>query len=57
MGVDADYTIEKKLFWIRPHAKSVFEMCFKNESLDIAIWMTALKQSTTRFLGLRNITR
>jgi len=25
-------------------------MCFKNESIDIAIWMTALKQSTTRFL-------
>lgn len=50
MGADADYTIEKKLFWIHPHAKSFFEMCFKNESLDIAIWTTALKQSTTRFL-------
>ena len=54
MGADADYTIEKKLFWIHPHAKSFFEMCFKNESLDIAIWTTALKQSTT---SLRNITR
>ncbi len=50
MGADVDYTIEKKLFWIHPHAKSFFEMCFKNESLDIAIWTTALKQSTTIFL-------
>ena len=50
MGADADYTIENKLFWIHPHAKSFFEMCFKNESLYIAIWTTSLKQSTTRFL-------
>ena len=43
MGAVADYKIEKNSFWIHPHAKSFFEMCFKNESLDIAIWMTALK--------------
>lgn len=43
MAADADYTIEKKLFWIHPHAKTFFEMSFKNESLDIAIWTTALK--------------
>lgn len=40
----------KKIFWIHPHAKSFFEICFRNESLDIAIWMTALKQRTRRFL-------
>lgn len=50
MGADANHKIEKKLFWIHPQAKSFFEMCFKNESLDIAIWMTDLKQNTTRFL-------
>ena len=50
MGADVDYTIEKKLFWIHPHAKEFFEMCFKNEYLEIAIWMTALKESTTRVL-------
>ena len=50
MGADADYTIEKKLFWIHPHAKTFFHMCFKNEYLDITIWTTALKQSTTRVL-------
>ena len=47
MGTDADYIIEKKLFWIHPHAKTFFEMCFKNEYFEIAIWMTTLKQNTT----------
>jgi len=43
MGTNVDYTLEKELFWIPPHAKTFFEMCFKNESLDISIWTTTLK--------------
>ena len=50
MGRAADYTIEKKSFWFRPHAKTFLEMCFTKESLDIAIWTTSLKQNTTRVM-------
>ena len=50
MGRAADCTIEKKSFWFRPHAKTFLDMCFKKESLDIAIWTTSLKQNTTRVL-------
>ena len=50
MGRAADCTIEKKSFWFCPHAKTFLDMCFKKESLDIAIWTTSLKQNTTRVL-------
>ena len=50
MGRATDYTIEKKSFWFRPHAKTFLEMCSRKESLDIAIWTTSLKQNTTRVM-------
>jgi len=31
-GTNANYTIEKRLFWIHSHGKTFLEMCFKNES-------------------------
>lgn len=50
IGNDAHRTIEKKIFYFQPHAKSSFEFCFKSKLLHIEIWMTSLKQTTTRIL-------
>ena len=50
MGRVVDYTIEKKSFWFHPLAKTFLQMCFKNESFDIAIWTTTLKQNTKKSL-------
>lgn len=48
MGRVADYTIEKKSFWFHPLSNNFLQMCFKNESFDIAIWTTTLKQNTKK---------
>lgn len=50
MGRVEDETIEKRLFWFHPHAIHFFNMCFQNESLDIAIWTTTSKEIATKVI-------
>ena len=50
MGRVEDETIEKILFWFHPHAIHFFNMCFQNESLDIAIWTTTSKEIATKVI-------